>query len=134
MRTRSAWLAFALLVYSCTAAAGQGNISEADALLRLSPDSPRVKAIRSAIDVARADVLDAGRWPNPRLNVDREAVASVSETMTTVLQPLPVTGRRTLEKDSASALVDAATYRADDEMRRARADVRLAYAELVSAQ
>jgi outer membrane protein, heavy metal efflux system len=51
-----------------------------------------------------------------------------------VLQPLPITGRRALEKDSGSALVEAASRRADDALRRARADVRLAYADLVAAQ
>ena len=110
------------------------SITESEALARLSPESPRVRAIRSSIDLARAEVLNAGRWPNPRVNVDREAVAGVSETMVTVLQPLPVTGRRTLDRDSASALVNAATNRADEAVRRTRADLRLAYTDLVTAQ
>ncbi len=134
MRTRSTWLAGVALMCACAPAAAQTALSEADSLARLSMDSPRVRAIRSAVDVARADALNAGRWPNPRLNVDRESVAGVSETLTTVLQPLPITGRRTLEKDSARALVDAATRRADDAVWRARADLRLAFADLVEAQ
>ena len=110
------------------------TLTEADAMARLSADSPRVRAIRSAIGVARAEVLSAARWPNPRLNIDREAVAGVSETLTTVLQPLPVTGRRSLERASAMALADATERRTDDELRRAQADLRLAYADLVVAQ
>jgi cobalt-zinc-cadmium efflux system outer membrane protein len=110
------------------------TLTEADAVARLSADSPRVQAIRSAIGVARAEVLSAARWPNPRLNIDREAVAGVSETLTTVLQPLPVTGRRSLERASAMALADATERRTDDELRRAKADLRLAYADLVVAQ
>jgi cobalt-zinc-cadmium efflux system outer membrane protein len=110
------------------------TLTEADAIARLSADSPRVRAIRSAIEVARAEVLNAGRWPNPRFNIDREAVAGVSETLTTVLQPLPVTGRRSLERASAMALADATERRTDDELRRAKADLRLAYADLVVAQ
>jgi cobalt-zinc-cadmium efflux system outer membrane protein len=86
------------------------------------------------VDVARADALSVGRWPNPRLNVDREAVAGVSETLTTVLQPLPVTGRRSLERASATAVAEATARRADDELRRTRADLRIAYADLVAAQ
>jgi outer membrane protein TolC len=54
--------------------------------------------------------------------------------MATVLQPLPITGRRRLERASATALVDASTYRADDAVRRARADLRIAYADLAAAQ
>jgi outer membrane protein, heavy metal efflux system len=61
-------------------------------------------------------------------------VAGISETLTTVLQPLPITGRRTLERASAAALADANERRADDELRRAKADLRLAYADLVVAQ
>ena len=112
----------------------QTVLTESEALSRLSADSPRVRAIRSSIDIARAEVVNAGRWPNPRVNVGRESAAGVSEVITTVLQPLPISGRRGLERESAAALVDASTYRADDAVRRARADLRIAYADLVAAQ
>jgi outer membrane protein, heavy metal efflux system len=109
-------------------------LTEAEALGRLSPASPRVRAISAGIDVARADVLAAGRWPNPRLTFDREAVAGVTENMVMVSQALPITGRRGLEVQAASALVDASSSRVDDALRRARADLRLAFGQLVSAQ
>jgi cobalt-zinc-cadmium efflux system outer membrane protein len=109
-------------------------LTEADALARLSPDSPRLRAIRAAVDVTRADVRAAGRWPNPRLTFDRESVAGVTENMTMVAQPLPITGRRGLEVQAASAMADASSNRSDDAMRRARADLRLAFAQLVAAQ
>ena len=109
-------------------------LTEAEALARLSPDGPRLRAIRAAVDVARADVLAAGRWPNPRLTYDRESVAGVTENMTMVAQPLPITGRRGLEVQAASAMADASSNRSDDAMRRARADLRLAFAQLVAAQ
>jgi outer membrane protein, heavy metal efflux system len=133
---RRAMLCAALMagVWPSSVGAQSVTLTEADAIARLSADSPRVRAIRAGVDVARADVLGVGRWPNPRLNVDREAVAGISETLTTVLQPLPITGRRTLERASAAALADANERRADDELRRAKADLRLAYADLVVAQ
>jgi cobalt-zinc-cadmium efflux system outer membrane protein len=109
-------------------------LSESEALARLAADSPRVRALRAPIDVARADVLAAGRWPNPRITFDRESVAGVTENMTMVAQPLPITGRRGLDVQAASALVDASANRADDALRRARADLRIAYAQLVAAQ
>ena len=127
------WCVAALLCASAPVA-GQTVLSEQDALARLSLDSPRVRAIRAAADVARADTLGVGRWPNPRLAVDRESVAGVRETLFTVLQPLPITGRRELDRASASALADATGLRADDEVRRARADLRHAYAALAAAQ
>jgi len=134
MRTRAAWFAVVACVYACAPAAAQSVLSERDALARLSPDSPRARAIRTGVDVARAEVLNAGRWPNPRVTVDREAVAGVSEVLATVLQPLPITGRRQLEKEAATTAVDAAGHRADEELRRLKADLRLAYADLMAAQ
>jgi outer membrane protein, heavy metal efflux system len=109
-------------------------LTESEALARLSVDSPRVRAIRGAIDVARADVLAAGRFPNPRVMLDREAVAGTTEYLTRVGQALPITGYRGLQVRAASALVEAASNRADEEIRRARADLRLAFAQLVAAQ
>jgi outer membrane protein, heavy metal efflux system len=128
------WSVTVFLACACTTAGAQTVLTESDAITRLSPDSPRVRAIRSGIDVARADVLTASRWPNPRLYIGREAVAGVSETITSVLQPLPITGQRRFEIQAANAMVDATSFRADDALRRARADLRLAYADLVAAQ
>jgi len=110
------------------------TLTESEALSRLSSESPRVRAIRGSIDLARADVLAAGRWPNPRLTIDRESVAGVTEYLTMVAQPLPITGRRGLEIQAASTLVDASSIRSDDAIRRARADLRHAFAQLVAAQ
>lgn len=133
MRTRLWSVALALSCGSAAAGA-QTVLSEADALARLSSESPRVRAIRSAIILAQAEALAVGRWPNPRVTVDRESVAGIRETITRVAQGLPITGRRAFEKSAALALVDAATSRTDDEIRRARADLRLAFADLAGAQ
>jgi len=130
-RVMRAMLVAALLP---TSSGAQTVLTESEAVARMSPDGPRVRAIRSSVEIARAEVLNAGRWPNPRVNVGRESAAGVSEVMATVLQPLPITGRRRLERASATALVEASTYRADDAVRRARADLRIAYADLAAAQ
>jgi outer membrane protein, heavy metal efflux system len=109
-------------------------LTESEAMARLSADSPRVRAIRAAIEVARADVLAAGRYLNPRITVDREAVSGNTEYLTRVGQILPVTGYRGLQLQAASLMVEAVTSRADEEIRRARADLRLAFAQLLAAQ
>jgi outer membrane protein TolC len=103
-------------------------LTEAEVLAKLSPDNARVRAIRAPLAVAQVDVLSAGRWPNPRLTVDRESVAGTTEYLTMVAQPLPITGRRGLETDAATAQVSAASSRVDDQMRRLRADLRVAFA------
>lgn len=133
MRTRTWCVVMAMLACSMPAAA-QTVLSEADALARLSADSPRVRAIRAGVEVARAEALVARPWPNPRISVNRESVAGVTENMVTVTQALPVTGRRGLDIRAADALADAAASRAEDDLRQARAELRSAYAELVVAQ
>jgi len=110
------------------------SLTESQALARLSDESPRVRAARSAVDVARADVLAAGRWPNPRVTFNREAVSGVAENYLTVSQVLPVNGRRRLEMGAASARVEATSRRAEDRVRRLRADLRLAFTDLLTAQ
>ena len=109
-------------------------LTESEALARLSTNGPRVRAIRAGIEVAQVDVLMAGRWPNPRLTVDRESVAGTTEYLTQLAQPLSITGRRRYEEQAASALVSASSSRADDDVRRLRADLRLAFAELIAEQ
>lgn len=110
------------------------SLTEAEALARLSSESPRIQAVRAAVDRTRAEVLAAARWPNPRVTYNREAVAGIAEHMVMVAQPLPVSGRRRLDVQAASARVDAAASRADDEVRRLRADLRLAFTDLWVAQ
>lgn len=133
MRTRM-WCAVVALCYLPGLVEAQIVLSEADALARLSADSPRVRAIRAAVDVERAGALAAGRRPNPRLTFNRESVAGVTENMFLVTQPLPISGRRGLATSAASALIVASDRRADEEVRQVRAELKRAYADLVSAQ
>ena len=123
-----------LLVAPTSSSAQTISLTEAQALEQLAPDNPRVRAINAPVDVARADVLAARRWPNPRFTFDRESVGGVTEDLTMVGQVLPVTGRRTFEVSAASALVDAASGLASQQVRRLRTDLRLAFADLVAAQ
>src|SRR5215212_1376174 len=129
---RAAFAAFVLVPSS--ARAQTLSLTESEALARLSAESPRVRAIRSAVAVARADVLAAGRWPNPRVTIDREAVAGTTEYIMSVGQLLPINGQRGLQVRAASALVEASVSRADEEVRRARADLRIAFAQLLAVQ
>lgn len=133
MRTRT-WCVVVALAWFPTLVAAQTILSEADALAKLSDDSPRVREIRSGVDVTRAEALAAGRWPNPRFTSNRESVAGVTENMFMLAQPLPVSGRRGFEVDAAAALVAAKEQRADEAVRQVRAALRRAFADLVSAQ
>jgi cobalt-zinc-cadmium efflux system outer membrane protein len=134
MRTAVCCAALAVVLTPAGVGAQSLNLTEGEALARLSAESPRARAARAGVEIARADVLSVGRWPNPRLTYDRESVAGVTENIVMVAQPLPITGRRRFEVEAASALVGATSSRADEEIRRLRADLRLAFAELVAAQ
>ncbi|MBI1874112.1 MAG: TolC family protein, partial [Acidobacteria bacterium] len=134
MRTAVFCAALAAAFVPMSVGAQSVSLTESEALARLSTDSPRARAVRAVVDIARADVLTAARWPNPRATFDRESVAGVTENIVMVAQPLPVTGRRRFDLQAASALVSASSSRADDELRRLRADLRLAFTDLVAAQ
>jgi cobalt-zinc-cadmium efflux system outer membrane protein len=67
------------------------------------------------------------------MTVNRESAVGITEYISTVGQVLPISGKRELAIRSASASADAAASRADDQLRRLRADLRLAYIELVAA-
>ena len=109
-------------------------MTEQEAVGRLSAASPRVVAAQALVDVARADVLAAARWPNPRASFTREAAGGIAEHFLTAAQVLPITGRRPLEGSAAAARVEAATRRADERIARLHADVRLAFTDLWLAQ
>ena len=117
-----------------TSVAAQTSLTESQALAQLSSASPRVQAIRAAVEIARSDVQAASRWPNPRATFNRESAVGITENIVTVAQVLPVTGRRDLEVQAATAGLGATTSRVDDQLRRVRSDLRLAFARLLYTQ
>jgi outer membrane protein, heavy metal efflux system len=133
---RTLVLSAALLAGVVPASAGAQTLSltESQLLAQLAPESPQVRAARAGVDVARAESLVAGRWPNPRVTFNREAVAGIREDMVMVSQALPITGTRRLDVSAAAARVDAASSRADARVRRLRADARMAFTNLWAAQ
>ena len=134
MRTFLVCAAVTAAVMPASARAQTVALTESQAVAQLGADSPRVQAARAAVDGVRADVLAAARWPNPRVTYNRETVAGVAENMFMVAQPLPVTGRRRLEVRAATARVGARSARVEDQIRRVRADLRLAFTDLWAAQ
>jgi len=134
MRVAVLRAAIGLACLPAIAGAQSLSLTEAQALSRLSNESPRVQALRAAVTVAEADILAAARWPNPRLTFSREAVAGIAEHYFTVIQPLAITGRRGFDVDAAEARAEAAASRVDEQVRRLRADLRLVFTHLWTAQ
>src|SRR5687768_18338893 len=134
MRTLFACAAFAAAVLPASAGAQTVTLTESEVLGQLGSTSPRIQAARAGVDVTRADILTAARWPNPRVTFNREAVAGVAENMLTVSQSLPITGRRRLEVSAATARAEASSSRAGNQIARVRTDLRLAFTVLWAAQ
>ena len=134
MRTLLVCATFTAAVMPVSARAQTVALTESQVVAQLGAESPRVQAARSAVDVARADILAAARWPNPRVTFNREAVAGVAENMFMVSQPLPINGRRRLEVSAATARVEASSSRAENQISRVRTDLRLAFTDLWAAQ
>src|SRR5688500_1656061 len=126
MRTRT-WCVAAVIVLARMSVAAQTVVTEAEALARMSADSPRAQAIRAGIDIARAQALAAGRVANPRVSLTRESVAGVTEHITTITQSLPITGRRGLAIAAANASAEAAAARVDEQSRLLRVELRRAF-------
>jgi cobalt-zinc-cadmium efflux system outer membrane protein len=124
----------AVAVLPAGARAQTMSVAESDVLAQLIARSPRVLAARAPVAVARAGILAAGRWPNPRVTFNRESVSGVAEDMLMVAQSLPLTGRRRLDVQAATARAEATSLRAEDHVRRIRADARLAFTDLLAAQ
>ena len=80
MRVLVVRAALAAVLLPASVGAQTLSLTESQALSRLLRESPRVRAARAAVDVARADVLAAGRWPNPRVTFNRETVSGITET------------------------------------------------------
>jgi outer membrane protein, heavy metal efflux system len=134
MRTFFVCAMFAAVVWPANARAQTVALTESAALAQLGSEHPRIRAAQAGIEIARADVVAAGRWPNPRVTFNREAVAGVSESMFTIAQALPISGRRALDSSAATSLVQAGTSRAEERVRRVRADLRLAFTDVWVAQ
>ena len=109
-------------------------LTEAEALARLTPNGPQALAMLAEVELSRAAELDAGRWPNPRVIYNRESVVGVTENILMVAQPLPLTGLRGLSVDAAEARTAASQDRADEALRRLRADLRHAFTDVWLAQ
>jgi cobalt-zinc-cadmium efflux system outer membrane protein len=128
------WWCVGVFLVGVSSSQAQSVLTEAEVLSRISPESARVRVATASVDVAKAEVLATSRWPNPRVVFDREAVAGIRENLSTVYQPLPVTGRRTFEIAAADELVRAAASRADFDVWRMKIEARQAYTALAAAQ
>ena len=82
-------------------------LAENDAV-RLGLARPELADLaRARIAEADADVVAAGTWANPALEISRDKTGATRESTWRIAQPLDVSGRRGLRQDAARFRLDA---------------------------
>ena len=113
--------------------------------LRLAEQrSPTLSAARALVMLAEADVVSAGRRPNPTLDFSSEGYGfgagsrrpffADQEIVLRVDQEIETAGRRRLRTDVATQTVEAARAALADEVRQLRLAVQRAYFQTVLAR
>jgi len=110
------------------------DLTEREALQKLTSESPRARALAAQVELARASALTEGLYPNGALTVSREAAAGTPETYLLYEQPLSVTGRRGYLRRAALAAAESEGSFVRMQLHELRVDARLAFLELLLAQ
>ena len=96
--------------------------------------SPQATALRARIPVTRAESHLQILAPNPAVTASREDVGGVKDQFLTAEQSLPISGRLGLLKRAGKEAVSAAEQQTKYDLLLLRAEVRLAFYELLAAQ
>lgn len=105
-----------------------------EAIARALDEEPSLRAVRSDIDVARGDRLQAGLRPNPTLSVERRDEPAGTDSLTSVGIQWPLDlFRRGARVATADRAVDATLLAVSDRERILAADVRTQYGVAAAA-
>lgn len=116
-----------------------GGVTLEEYVERVVATSARARALSTDLDVARAEVVAAGIWPNPSVEVSRQANAAgvrATETQDQALLsiPLVLSGRLGLERQSAERGVVAAEARLAHARGQLHHEATTAFLDLVAAR
>jgi len=120
-------------VFYCALARGE-DLSEREALLRLSSASPQARALALQIELARATARTEGLSPNGSVTFSREDAAGIAETYFLYQQSLPITGRRNFLRRAAEAAAESEKMHVDLRLHGLRVELRVAFLEVLHAQ
>jgi len=121
------------LVFYCSVVRGE-DLTETQALLRLSSASPLARALALQIELARATARTEGLPPNGSIALSREDASGVAETYFLYQQSLPITGRRNFLRRAAEAAAESEKMHVDLRLHGLRVELRLAFLEVLHAQ
>lgn len=109
------------------------GLTEGEAVARALAVSPRLRAAHAVPELTAAEYRVRRSLPNPVVRFQQEQAAGSRDRFLLFDQELPLSGRRGLLGQAASAAVQAATAQAHAEADLVRRDVRVAYADLLAA-
>lgn len=123
-----------LLALALLAGPSWAGLTEAEAL-RLALARPEFSELQQArLGAAEADVLEAGTWANPTLELSRDKTGATREQTWQIAQPLDLSGRRGLRTEAARQRL-AATEADNRATRNERAaELRRSFHELLRQQ
>jgi cobalt-zinc-cadmium efflux system outer membrane protein len=119
-------------------AADAPPLDEREAVRRALSRPALADELRARVDLARADELDARRWPNPEASWSHERIraggGTEREDVASITQRFDLSGRRGLRGDAAARRVAAADASAALLRGDVEAETRSAFADLLAAE
>lgn len=136
--TRRPTLARCLLAAAMLAPAiARAQLTEEESVQRALARPEVRDLLEGAVDVARADALRAGLWPNPVAGWSRESTRggpnAATDDLATVSQGLDLSGRLGLRAEAGARGVDAARARGAAARLAMEVEVRLRFGEALAA-
>ncbi len=105
------FIPFMIFLTTLSHAYGAELLSESEALRIGMSRSEIADQANGAIGEAEADLMEAGKWPNPTLDYTRERIngsPGTTEQTWQISQTFDISGRRSIKKEAAGRLLDAA--------------------------
>jgi len=123
-----------LFILVCSLAASGEHITERQAVERFLAASPEVRLLDLERQLALADARMAGRPPDGEIGFSRESAGGQWDLFLTYSHPLPITGRRTMLRQSAELAASAQSFRLDLIRHNLRVDLRQAFLRVLLIQ
>jgi cobalt-zinc-cadmium efflux system outer membrane protein len=120
------------ILISVQEGAAQG-LTEKELLRRFAEESPRARALKAGVEMVRAEMRGRSLPPNPTVGYSREDAAGSKENYLLVGQSLPLSGRLGLLRRAGDAAVNAQREQSSHSLQQLRADLRLAFYDLLLA-
>jgi cobalt-zinc-cadmium efflux system outer membrane protein len=121
----------------CAAVQAQESLTEAQYVDKVMSASLEAKVLEAEAQLAQAEAVGAGAWPNPRLEWQRqpnpsEAGFAGGEHVAVASIPLVLSGRLGLEADAAERAADASRARVKRARSELKRDATLAFATVLA--